>query len=321
MPSPTADAPAPIFIYTAKCKYYKGDLYDTSRPEFVTEILNGEGTPVIAQFAVGSCVLKLFKLTARNTVQVVDEKNPFDVLDLGLAQLCYKGEKATDNEQGSVVTVTHVAGHGVETLVFVFKDTKQANDWCYVVNEAQSNLGLDAPRAEGGEVSAKLQYYCSDLANIAKEFGVNAKEVLLEKIAAVQQKREDLSELIKLSEQNLEKKTVQIQCRDYQIKLKEKDVSRIKAEQEALRPSHQYKYIVPFKPDVPNRQIKREAGDFNMCSEEDCIKLAEQRASARRTSWKVYDQREESEVLVNDIMKLAKQDLAKHGGVRRASKV
>ena len=39
-------------------------------------------------------------------------------------------------------------------------------------------------------MSEKNKYYCADLSDFADEFGVRAEEVLLEKIAAVQQKRE-----------------------------------------------------------------------------------------------------------------------------------
>lgn len=303
--------------YTVRVKYFN-DFSDPSRPEFVTEILNGEGTQVLAQFLPDSCILKLFKWYEKNPVTVIDEKNPLDVLDLGLAQLVHKGDKASDDQEGGVVTMTHVAGHGVETLVFLFETTKKAQEWCYVVNGAQNNLGLDAPRAEDATVSEKNKYYCADLSDFADEFGVRAEEVLLEKIAAVQQKREELQDAITADGEALEKKTAQIQSRDFQIKLKEKEVDRLKAEQEALRPSHQYKYIIPYKPEVPQRFSHTARDSFSMCNEQDCEKLAERRASVRATQWKIYDQSNEIEVMPKDVLHLAKLDLAKHGG-RRSS--
>ena len=101
-------------------------------------------------------------------------------------------------------------------------------------------------------MSEKNKYYCADLSDFADEFGVRAEEVLLEKIAAVQQKREvsyyegvlvpcvrsgvhnkglrlgctiifktlchqELQDAITADGQALEKKTAQIQSRDFQV--------------------------------------------------------------------------------------------------------
>lgn len=308
-----------IKVMKEELEYFTGFYQEST--DFA-DTVNNDSVHCLARFTPDDCILRLHRQKESHPVKVFDDREPFEVFDLGIADLILKPVlkeekivKCRTQQNLRLVTVTNVPGQGIKNIIFLFSSAKRAKNWVHFVKIAQENIGLGS--ISYGRENRRLSvdhHYGDGIKKIAKGFGVKATDVVssrLRELESILTEKEDEYEGI---QEELFKQTSKIEGRNENIKMKERDIQDIKKKVEAAQPQKRYKYIIPFG--HPHLEDKSTLERMT-ASEDTCRKVASKRRESRLVDWRKHETQKEEEIGIgSQLVKLATTELRETGALK-----
>ncbi|KAL5272354.1 hypothetical protein ACHWQZ_G000536 [Mnemiopsis leidyi] len=288
-----------IKVLKEELEYFTGFYQESA--DFA-DTVNNESVHCLARFTPNDCILRLHAQKEAQPVKVFDDKEPFEVFDLGIANLLLKPvQKEEKIVKGRtqynlrLVTVTNVPGQGTKNIIFLFSTAKRAKNWVHFVKIAQDNIGLGS--ISYGRENRRLsvdRHFGDGIKKIAGRLGARANDVVssrLKELDSILSEKEDEYEAMM---EELQKQTSKVEGRNENIKMKERDIQDLRKKVEEAQPQKRYRYIIPFG---PNRHEEDWAMRQMTVSEETCRKVASKRRDSRLENWKKHEIKTSEEVI------------------------
>lgn len=308
-----------IKVMKEELEYFTGFYQESA--DFA-ETVNNDSVHCRARFTPDDCILRLHAQKESQPVKSFDDKEPFEVFDLGIADLILKPVQREEKMvKGQVqysmrlVTVTNVPGQGAKNIIFLFSTVKRARNWVQFVKIAQDNVGMGS--ISYGKENRRLsvdRHYGDNIKKMTSRFGVKAVDVVTHRLEELDSVLEEKQGEYDAIQNELLKQTSRVEGRNENIRMRERAIADVKQRVEAAQPQRRYKYIIPFgHPHLSDNASKNEM----RASEETCRKVAAKRRDSRLVDWRRHDTHREEEVgIATQLVKLATLQQREAGAMR-----